>query len=80
MSSRDHARAVWVDLGQWFGTNGSAAEGIDLGQPAPGGLVRWIRTSGATWVGVVNIVVPMTDGSTMKLDSQLIPARALRPR
>lgn len=80
MASRDHTRAVWVDLGQWFGRDGSAGEGIDLDQPAAGGLIRWIKTSGGTWVGVVNVVIPFTDNTTMKFENQLIPARALRPR
>jgi hypothetical protein len=29
--------------------------------------------------GVVNIVVPMTDGSTMKFAEQLVPSHGLRP-
>ena len=57
-----------------------SAQGIDLGQPAPGGLIKWLRTSEGGWVGVVNVVVPMTDGSTVKFDEQLVPASALRPR
>jgi hypothetical protein len=80
MTSRDHARGVWVDLAELFGRDGSAAEGIDLDQPAAGGLTKWLRTSGGTWVGVVNVVISMTDGSTMKVKGQLVPARALRPR
>ena len=80
MTSREHARAVWVNLAELFGRDGSAAEGIDLDQRAPGGLTKWIRTSGGTWVGVVNVVVPMTDGSTVKFENQLVPARVLRPR
>lgn len=53
-------------------------DGIAVDQPTPGGLTRWLRTSGGAWVGVVTLVIPMTDGSTMKLEGQLIPARALR--
>jgi hypothetical protein len=30
-------------------------------------------------VGVCNVVVTMTDGTTAKFGDQLIPARALRP-
>ena len=63
-----------------FGRDGSAGEGIDLNRPAAGGLVRWIKTSGVTWVGLVNVVGSITDGSTVKYTEQLIPARALRPR
>jgi hypothetical protein len=80
MRSRDHTWAVWVDLGEWLGRDGGAADGIAVDQPAPGGLIRWIRTSGGTWVGVVNVIITMTDGSTVKYAEQLIPARALRPR
>jgi hypothetical protein len=80
MASRDHARPVWVDLAAVFGASVGRAEGIDPGRPAAGGLSRWVRTSGGTWVGVVNVVIPMTDGSLMKLEDQLTPARALRPR
>jgi hypothetical protein len=71
---------VWVDLVAVFGRTGGAAEGIDISQPAPGGLLRWMRTSAGGWVGVVNVVVTMTDGSTVKFDEQLVPAHALRPR
>ena len=46
----------------------------------PGGLIKWLRTSHDGWVGEVNMLVTMTDGSTMKFDSQLVPAEALRPR
>ncbi len=80
MTSRDHAKGVWVDLVAVFGRASSAAEGIDLDAPCPGGLVRWLRTSAGGWVGVVNIIVTMTDGSTVKFEDQLLPAHALRPR
>jgi hypothetical protein len=79
MSSRDRAvRRVQVDLRQWLGSDVAGVGGIDLSQPAAGGLVRWIRTTGG-WVGVCNVVVTMTDNTTMKFESQLVPARALRP-
>ena len=79
LSSRGHAtKRVWVDLRQWLGSDVKGVGGIDLSQPAAGGLVRWIRTTGG-WVGVCNVVVTMTDGTTAKFGDQLIPARALRP-
>jgi hypothetical protein len=71
---------VWVDLAALFGAGDGTAEGIDMSRPAPGGLTRWIRTSDGGWVGVVNMIVPMTDGSTVKFAEQLIPSHALRPR
>ena len=80
MSSRDHTRGVGVDLGEWLGRAGGAADGIAVDQPAPGGLIRWIRTSAGGWVGVCNVVVTMTDGTTVKYAEQLISARALRSR
>jgi hypothetical protein len=80
MTSRTHAQPVWVDLAVLFGRGDGRAEGIDISQPVPGGLIKWLRTSDCGWVGVVNVVVTMTDGSTMKFDSQLVSARALRPR
>jgi hypothetical protein len=55
-------------------------EGIDVSRPAPGGLTRWLRTSAGNWVGLIAVVVPITDGSTIKLADQLVPAHALRPR
>ena len=79
MTSRDHARPVSIDVGLWLGSHGGDGDGIDVDQPAAGGLVRWIRTTGG-WVGVVNVVLVLTDGSTIKFSEQLIPARALRPR
>ena len=79
LSSRGHAtKRVWVDLRQWLGSDMKGVGGIDLSQPAAGGLIRWIRTTGG-WVGVCNVVVTMTDGTTAKFGDQLIPARALRP-
>ena len=80
MASRTHAQPVWVDLAALFGRADRSGEGVDISQPAPGGLIKWLRTSDGGWVGLVDTVVTMTDGSTMKFDSQLVPARALRPR
>jgi hypothetical protein len=71
---------VWVDLAMIFGHAGGSAEGIDVGQLAPGGLIKWLRTSDGGWVGVVNVIVTMTDGATVKYANQLVPSRALRPR
>ena len=80
LKGRDHAKPVWVDLRALFGSTGRWAEGIDLDKPAPGGVTRWLRCSDASWVGVVNVVVTMTDGSTHKFADQLIPSHALSPR
>jgi hypothetical protein len=93
MSSRTQAQPVWVDLAALFRqadspTDGTAgrtvidgtADDIDVSRPAPGGLTRWLRTSADGWVGMINVVVTMTDGSTIKLADQLVPAHALRPR
>ena len=80
MTSREHAQPVWVDLAAVFGRADGAAEGIALDQPCPGGLLRWLRTSAGGWVGVVNVVIKMTDGTTVKFADQLVPAAALRPR
>jgi hypothetical protein len=80
LKGRDHTKPVWVDLRALFGSTGRWAEGIDLDKPAPGGLTRWLRCSDASWVGVVNVVVTMTDGSTRKFADQLIPSHALSPR
>jgi hypothetical protein len=80
MTSRDHAKPVWVDLAAIYGRDGGSAEGIDIDAPAPGGLTRWLRTSTGGWVAVVNLIVTMTEGSTAKYDEQLIPSHALRPR
>jgi hypothetical protein len=80
MATRDHAKGVWVDLVALFGQANGSADGIDVSQPAPDGLIKWMRTSDGGWVGVVNVVITMTNGSTLKLDSQLVPARALKPR
>ena len=78
-SSRERAtKRVSVDLRQWLGSDVAGVGGIDVSQPAAGGLVRWIRTTGG-WVGVCNVVVTLTDGTTQKFGDQLIPARALRP-
>jgi hypothetical protein len=78
MASRDHARGVWVNVSQRLGS-ATDREGIDTSQAAAGGLLRWIRTT-STWVGVVNVIMVLPDGSTTKYAEQLIPARALRPR
>jgi hypothetical protein len=77
---RDPARAVWVDLRRLFGRGSAAAEGIDMHQPAPGGLHAWLRTSEGAWGGRVPYVVVMTDGSTKKFAGQLVPAHVLTPR
>jgi hypothetical protein len=78
MASRDHARGVWVNVSQWLGS-ATDREGIDTSQAAAGGLLRWIRTTSG-WVGVVNVIMVLPDGSMKKYAEQLIPARALRPR
>ena len=81
MTSRAHAKGVWVDLRQLIGSGGGTGiEGIDLDAPCAGGLTEWLRASDGGWVGVVTAVVPMTDGSTRKFEALLVPARALRPR
>jgi hypothetical protein len=81
LSSREHARGVWVDLAAVFGPPSSAdaaPHGLVL-ETVPGGLQRWVKTTGG-WVGVVTYVARMADGSTYKAESQLVPAEALRPR
>ena len=80
LASRERAQPVWVDLAVLFGRADGAAEGIDISQPAPDGLIKWIRTSAGGWVAVVNVVVTMTDGTTVKFAEQLIGSHALRPR
>jgi hypothetical protein len=80
MTSRTHAQPVWVDLAVLFGRTGGSADGIDISQPAHGGLIKWLRTSGGGWVDIVNLVVTMTDGSTVRFAEQLVPSNALRPR
>jgi hypothetical protein len=81
MTSRVHAKAVWVDLRQLLGSRGGAGiEGIDLDAPCAGGLTEWLRASDGHWIGVVTLVLPMTDGTTRKIEGQLVPEPALRPR
>jgi len=80
LTSREHAKPVWVDLRAWLGAATGGAIGVDVDQPCPGGLETWLRTSEGAYVGVVNVIVTFTDGSTRKLDAQLIRADALRPR
>ena len=63
-----------------FGRAGGASDGIDISKPAPGGLIKWLRTSEGGWVGVVNVMIAMTDGSAVKYSEQLVPASALSPR
>ena len=71
---------MWVDLAALFGHGGAHVDGIDTSQPTPGGLTRWLRTSDGAWIGKVNYIVTMRDGSTRKFADQLVPAVALRPR
>lgn len=78
MASRDHARGVWVNVSQWLGS-ATECEGIETSQAAAAGLLRWIRTTSG-WVGVVNVIMVLPDGSTTKYAEQPIPTRALRPR
>jgi hypothetical protein len=81
LSSHEQARGVWVDLAAVFGPPSSAdaaPDGLVL-ETVPGGLLRWVKTTGG-WVGVVTYVARMADGSTYKATDQLVPAHALRPR
>jgi hypothetical protein len=45
MSAAPEGKPVWVDLTTLFARADGAAEGIDLDRPAPGGLIKWLRTS-----------------------------------
>jgi hypothetical protein len=47
--------------GRRVSAGSAAAEGIDMRQPAPGGLPAWLRISDGAWVGRVSYVVVMTD-------------------
>ena len=81
LSSRESARGVWVDLAAVFGPPSSAdaaPDGLVL-ETVPGGLQRWVKTTGG-WVGVVTYVARMANGSSYKAVEQLVPAHALRPR
>lgn len=74
------AKPVWVDLRQIFPPQTGTAEGLELDEPCPGGLSRWLRATDGQWIGVVTYIVQKHDGSTFKANDQLVPARALRPR
>ena len=93
LSSRTQAQPVWVDRAALFRQPDSPTDGtaghpvvdgttdhIDVARPAARGLTRWLRTSASDRIGMIKVVVTMTDGSTIKLADQLVPAHALRPR
>lgn len=80
MASQEKAiRRVIVDVRVWLGGARGSAAGLDLDAPCYGGLLEWIRLSGGAWAARVNVSLTYTDGQALRIDNQLIPARALRP-
>jgi len=72
---------VWVDLGKMFGrsTSSSVADGLVL-EDVHGDLIRWTRSVGGSWIGIVTWVGRTAQGGQVRAVDQWVPANALRPR
>lgn len=81
-----HPRPVWVRLDSIAvrdpdtprHVNGS---GLDMTGEVPGLLTHWVPTYNGDWLARVNYQVPYADGrAPLRLNDQLVPGYALRPR
>jgi hypothetical protein len=78
-------RPVWVKLEALcvpLQPGGATPRDNDLvwEREGPGKLARWCRSSRGEWLGVVAFEVPTRRGEPLKVDEQLVPEYALRPR
>jgi hypothetical protein len=78
-------RPVWVKLeALWMPRGeGVAVEKDDdliLTSEVAGTLDRWERSGRGEWLGMVSFEVPTRADEPMKLERQMVPAYALRPR
>jgi hypothetical protein len=82
------ATPIWVRLDAVFphppdAPRTTVADGWDLTTNAPGHLWpdTWIRSARGMWLATCSFTIPSADSRrTHKVDSQLVPAHALRQR
>jgi len=58
-------------------TLGTAAYGITASPRTPARLVRWVRTSAGTWLGLCEIELTSANGQAKLEIRQLVPARLI---